>query len=55
MLTDTSRQLIHITDTVIKPNYKSPLTAFTKSTIKMIKMLFNRIAYANEMWELNKR
>lgn len=55
MLTNTSRQFIQITNSIIKPNYKSPLTAFTMNTTKMIKMLFNRIAYANELWELNKR
>jgi hypothetical protein len=54
MLTNNSNQFIDITDTVIKPNYKSPLTRFTKITRQMVKMLFNRIAYANEIWELNK-
>jgi len=55
MLTDTSKKFIHITNTIVKPVYKTPPTKFTQNAVKMYKMLFNRIAYANELWEVNKR
>ena len=51
MLTETSNKIINITENILQGIYHTPVTKFQPNTYKMFSMLFNRIAYANEMWK----
>ena len=51
MLTETSTKIINITENILQGIYHTPVTKFMPNTSKMFSMLFNRIAYANEMWK----
>jgi hypothetical protein len=53
MLTETSTKIINITETVLHGIFHNPVTKFRPNTSKMFSMLFNRIAYANELWKQN--
>ena len=55
MLTETSNKIINITENILQGIYHTPVTKFQPNTYKMFSMLFNRIAYANEMWKQNTR
>lgn len=55
MLTETSNKIINITENVLHGIHDTPVTKFQPNTYKMFSMLFNRIAYANEMWKQNTR
>ena len=53
MLTETSTKIINITENVLHGIYHTPVIKFMPNTSKMFSMLFNRIAYASEMWKQN--
>ena len=53
MLTDTSTQIITNIEHKLEPVYNTISNQFSPSTIKMLSLIFNRIAYANEIWILN--
>ena len=54
MLTDTSYKFIDFTENTLNNIYKSPSIKLGQPAKKLICLLFNRIAYANEMWKPNK-
>ena len=53
MLTDTSTQLIRNIKNRLEPVYNTISIQFSPNTKKMLSLLFNRIAYANEIWKIN--
>ena len=53
MLTDTSTQLITNIKNRLEPVYNTISIQFSPNTKKMLSLLFNRIAYANEIWKIN--
>ncbi len=53
MLTETSTKIINITENVLHGIYHTPVIKFMPNTSKMFSILFNRIAYASEMWKQN--
>ena len=53
MLTDRSTHIITDIKNTLKPVYNIKSIQFSPSTTKILSLLFNRIAYANEKWKLN--
>mgnify|MGYP003993111011 FL=1 len=53
MLTDTSTQIITYIKNSLVPVYNIESIQLSPSTTKILSLLFNRIAYANEEWKLN--
>jgi hypothetical protein len=53
MLTDTSVQIITDIKNTLEPIYNINSIQFSQSTTKLLSLIFNRIAYANEKWKLN--
>ena len=53
MLPDTSTQIITYIKNSLVPVYNIESIQLSPSTTKILSLLFNRIAYANEEWKLN--
>lgn len=55
MLTDTSYKFIDFTENTLNDIYKSHAIKLSQPTKKLLYLLFNRVAYANELWKQNKK